>query len=735
MAYTGNLHQSTTEQINQLSVMQLAQAGYFRAIAQWINVYLIPQGIYTQVSAATRPGYLAILVELQRMPDRDRLIRFICYRLAKLNSSVIQGAWISVRYRNTSGSLWETSVRLLAPSHSSSRQSASPQRTQVIKAAKPVPRVKKKTPPVLVAKPPALTPHKTTSPTTSKKYQPPYSGKRLNPQLRLLATTAVAAFLVGCTMKALTLYLSTMPAGFLQSHQGGSELATIQTALGNIPVTQMGNGKIPSDPAVTLSFGSDEAVKTAAAQPAASPEQKPAIAPSDYRADVTLTSLDSPPLPTTSASTAPPHPISIQTLKAEGVDVVNLASDDLLQEGTAELTRVLYQLEQAGIHPVGAGRNQQDARRPEIIDVKGQRIAYLGYSDSDTYAAGAKQAGINPGLDAQVAADIQAIRNQVDWVIVNYHWNQDLTEYPTAQQTSLARFAIDQGADLVVGHHPSVLQGAEIYKGRAIAYSLGNFIFADSTPIEENYDTAVLKVSLRPHQMRLEFLPVQVRRSKPQLVTNEKAAEILERLHQTSEQFETPMQSPIVLESRSHTPIPVATPEISPSQPAVDLPAAPIPERSPAPTNTLTLPKEASPSQQVLPSAAPQPTSPPLSAPVQEPPSGELGVDSQKHTTPFAPSNSFITYPDSPSGDSFIRYPDGANEKGKPIPSFQPDATRSDAGEQQHSSLPPTLPSASASVTKQTAPSLKLANFRLADANGSAATIAIPETGDATAAP
>jgi poly-gamma-glutamate synthesis protein (capsule biosynthesis protein) len=198
-------------------------------------------------------------------------------------------------------------------------------------------------------------------------------------------------------------------------------------------------------------------------------------------------------------------------------------------------------------------------------------------------AAGNWRAGLNSAVSRRLSEDIQAIRNQVDWVVVNYCWNQDLAEYPAEWQVKLARLAIDEGADLVVGHHPNVLQGAEIYKGRAIAYSLGNFVFADSqADPSTDYDTAVLKVSLREsgfagtqaRQMRIEFVPVQVRQSQPAIAVGENARRISQYMRQASGLFEQPLQSPTILDVRSAGDAPAIDP--APVEPPI-APANPLP--------------------------------------------------------------------------------------------------------------------------------------------------------------
>lgn len=124
-----------------------------------------------------------------------------------------------------------------------------------------------------------------------------------------------------------------------------------------------------------------------------------------------------------------------------------------------------------------------------------------------------------------------------------------------------------------------MLQGAEIYKDRAIAYSIGNFVFADSqTNPETDYDTAVLKVSLRESdsgatkQMRVEFVPIQVRQSQPAIAVGENARRITQYMRQASGLFEKPLQSPTILDLRSA------------DAPAIDSPAIEIPSANPVPT-------------------------------------------------------------------------------------------------------------------------------------------------------
>jgi poly-gamma-glutamate synthesis protein (capsule biosynthesis protein) len=566
------------------SVVNLASVGDVQAIAHWLNDCLTPQGIYARVGAA-KPGHLKVIVEFERLPERDRLIRFICHRLCKLNSSQIKGVQILAQRAGTSATVWRQSVRINTLASRASNQS----------------------PLLPAARSAALIRRQKASPLV------PSVSQQLRSRSSLLSGSAAAAFLVGCGFEVLIQH-----TGALASQSGQSEAPevsaaqlnsqrtnTVQTSQDEVTVFQQPvlNSQ---DPTVTLTFGDDAALGILGAT---STLQASSVGRNQSsRADVATAHLDAPLVQVKPDSLEDEiAPEQLQTLIDSRINLVTLAGNQAMEEGVDELEKTLETLEQFGIHSVGAGRNRREASRPEILDVKGQRIAYLGYSDSDLNAARDRAAGVNANPERRVAADIQAIRNQVDWVVVNYHWSQELETDPTRSQVDLAHLAIDQGADLVVGYHPSVLQGAEIYKGRAIAYSLGNFIFTHSdspdktnSTVASDYDTAVLKVSLRENQMRLEFLPVEVRQDKPEIVAGEKANQIMQHIQQASGAFAQPMQSPVVLNKRSQdTPSEIPPSEI-PAEPSVPKPSVPeldqplVPSEPSQPSDFITYPDASS---------------------------------------------------------------------------------------------------------------------------------------------
>jgi poly-gamma-glutamate synthesis protein (capsule biosynthesis protein) len=123
-------------------------------------------------------------------------------------------------------------------------------------------------------------------------------------------------------------------------------------------------------------------------------------------------------------------------------------------------------------------------------EVKGHKFAFLGYSgvqEDDSFDETSLKT---------MKTDIEKLKLQSYIVIINFHWGTESTYYPNELQKKIAHSAIDSGADLIVGEHPHVIEGIEIYKGKYICYSLGNFCFGgNSNP--PDYDTYISQVSFQ----------------------------------------------------------------------------------------------------------------------------------------------------------------------------------------------------------------------------------------------
>ena len=184
---------------------------------------------------------------------------------------------------------------------------------------------------------------------------------------------------------------------------------------------------------------------------------------------------------------------------AGGFDVVAFASNHCLDYGIEPFVDTLDLLDRKGIAYVGAGRDIAEARRPAIIERRGTRIAFLSYLQLLPlgWGAHATKPGVAPiredalygppyvnEEDLQAMADdIAEAKRQADVVVSSYHWGQSQSRTLTLSQIAVARTAVDSGADLVIGRHPHILQGIEVYKGKAIFYALGNFALDHDHPM------------------------------------------------------------------------------------------------------------------------------------------------------------------------------------------------------------------------------------------------------------
>ncbi|PKO88077.1 MAG: poly-gamma-glutamate biosynthesis protein [Betaproteobacteria bacterium HGW-Betaproteobacteria-12] len=161
-------------------------------------------------------------------------------------------------------------------------------------------------------------------------------------------------------------------------------------------------------------------------------------------------------------------------------DAVSLANNHSGDYGPSAFLETLEHLDQAGIARFGGGRNLAEAHQPLWIERQGLKIAVLGYNEFKprSFEAGANWPGIAWSEDDQVLGDIRAAKAAgADLIIPFMHWGWENETEPGERQRTLARRMIDAGAALIVGGHPHVTQGAEMYQGKPIIYSLGNFVF------------------------------------------------------------------------------------------------------------------------------------------------------------------------------------------------------------------------------------------------------------------
>lgn len=173
---------------------------------------------------------------------------------------------------------------------------------------------------------------------------------------------------------------------------------------------------------------------------------------------------------------------SIRAVKAAGFHVVTLANNHMFDGLDRGFTKLRELLQEIDLLHFGAGLDIDEACTPTAMHVNGLRIAFLGAVDhrSGPYRFAAESTwGVAPLDTERLTRQIIQLRSSFDHIIVSVHWGEERFLLPSPLQLQQARALVDAGASLILGHHPHVLQGLEVYHGAPIIYSLGNFLADD----------------------------------------------------------------------------------------------------------------------------------------------------------------------------------------------------------------------------------------------------------------
>jgi hypothetical protein len=217
-------------------------------------------------------------------------------------------------------------------------------------------------------------------------------------------------------------------------------------------------------------------------------------------------------------------------MREAGIHAVSLANNHIMDFGPTGLIATQDALDQAGVRHLGAGKNLVDARVPLYAITQTSQVAFLGRSsvivNSPCYASG-ESPGVAQFDIAETKKAINECKNQAEFAVVVLHWGIEHYSYPTPNQRREARELIEAGADLIIGHHPHVLQGIERIGKGLVCYSLGNFLFDDITwsfvdregkkqekvirLSEENRKGGIVKVALSDEGViSYEFIPTRI---------------------------------------------------------------------------------------------------------------------------------------------------------------------------------------------------------------------------------
>lgn len=246
-------------------------------------------------------------------------------------------------------------------------------------------------------------------------------------------------------------------------------------------------------------------------------------------------------------------PELMDNLLYAGFNMVSLANNHLMDFYERGLVDTMDILSANDIVFAGAGMNLQEARKAAIKEVEGVRVGLLAYTDmahfvyagnpSIKHGADEDKSGVAQRKLEYVLEDIDAIRDEVDILMVSLHWGTEESFVVSEDQREFAYKVLDKGADIILGHHPHQFQGIEIYNGKPIIYSMGNLIMDQNDP--ENQETFLVLMDYEDGEFKkMRCYPARtIDKVQVKLLNSNEAGEMLERQIKLCKQLGTDFEA------------------------------------------------------------------------------------------------------------------------------------------------------------------------------------------------
>jgi poly-gamma-glutamate capsule biosynthesis protein CapA/YwtB (metallophosphatase superfamily) len=248
------------------------------------------------------------------------------------------------------------------------------------------------------------------------------------------------------------------------------------------------------------------------------------------RQDIVLVNLEQPvcdPLPRVSDKKYyfRADPEWLPFIRQSGITHVSLANNHIGDFGRAGIEQTMLGLSRNSIMYIGADSAFQHPCQPLLIEQNGSKLALF----SNTFLYQQQPAGCCNKNDAAFREQIADFRKEhPDFcIILCLHWGTEMQAMPAEDQQRQARTLIDAGADLIIGHHPHVVQPIELYKGKYICYSLGNFIFDTNKSLGNTGMFACFDISDNTITLA-QVIPFKLSDSRPLMMNETDARQFLD---------------------------------------------------------------------------------------------------------------------------------------------------------------------------------------------------------------
>jgi poly-gamma-glutamate capsule biosynthesis protein CapA/YwtB (metallophosphatase superfamily) len=240
---------------------------------------------------------------------------------------------------------------------------------------------------------------------------------------------------------------------------------------------------------------------------------------------------------------------NVAVLAAAGIELVSLANNHVLDYEHDALLEMLSVLERAGIRGAGAGRNRDEAWRPAIVSHGESRLGMIACTDNEPgWEASERIPGtcyVPIDLDDRRARRllglVGAVAEQVDCLLVSLHWGPNWGYRPPPEHVAFAHALVEAGADIVAGHSAHIFRGIEIYRGKPILYSAGDFIDDYAVDeLERNDESFLFTVDFSGRQLRgIALRATLIREFQARLAEPRQARRIATKMESLCAEFGT----------------------------------------------------------------------------------------------------------------------------------------------------------------------------------------------------
>lgn len=239
-------------------------------------------------------------------------------------------------------------------------------------------------------------------------------------------------------------------------------------------------------------------------------------------------------------------PYTLEGLVNAGIDLVSTANNHILDYGINAFYDTMNYLDEYDIKYAGIGSNIEEAESMTIIEKNGIKVGFISYTSIipwNYWRADDENPGVAPLQDKDIERALENIKNcddKCDILITILHWGVEYQSKPQEKQVELAHQIIDAGADIIIGHHPHVLQGIEFYNDKPIFYSIGNFMFLKMNDDAGKTGVFELKIN-KDGFISGKIHPVNIQYCKANLLSdnNPVKQEIINKMIKLSKEFNT----------------------------------------------------------------------------------------------------------------------------------------------------------------------------------------------------